>query len=72
MSLMIGTGTVVVELTVPRARTTRHCRKEWSVSRLDDVVMLLGVIAGWLGPTFSGLAVMAVIIWVLYRRYKRP
>jgi len=53
-------------------RTTRHCVKERSMSHSEDAIMLLGIIAGWLGPTFTGLAILAIIFWMLYRRYKGP
>ena len=42
------------------------------MSHSEDAIMLLGIIAGWLGPTFTGLAILAIIFWMLYRRYKGP
>jgi hypothetical protein len=40
------------------------------MDRVEGAIALLGIIAGWLGPTAAGVAVIAVIVWLLSRRSK--
>ncbi len=46
--------------------------KEGIVPQWEGAIMLLSIIAGWQGPTFTGITVVAVIIWMLYRWSKKP
>ena len=41
------------------------------MNRVEGAIALLGIIAGWLGPTAAGVAIVVVIVWLLYRKSKK-